>query len=392
MNRKLLSILISLLVLFGAGCTKNNDDQGQPNQEDEGTGLTISEPVVSEVVSDLKIEGDIKNIYYANEGNALISADKLYLYDVGTQNVVKESKEETFASENIWVIDSGYVAVRETVNSNNDGSMMMDGGFDFNITFYDYDLNAVSEFDLNQLFEEDDFVFSLDAISFSSTGNEVAYATYSGLYTYDFEKEAKTTVIDLESADAGGRAGIVNIEQIGFTKDDQRIAFKAQSFDVPLNPNKDSFDTCGIVNSDGSALSNRTFDNYICKELIAYNHLLLFAEDPMIASGRTLVMEPSGDQTKIHALIEKEESGNVWGSSEGSYFATSTPQKTGWAIRVYDAETGKLEAEQQVSSDGEALYMARNPVIKVMDDSKTVIVLLGATQEDIETKMFVTQF
>src|SRR5690606_27911623 len=175
------------------------------------------------------------------------------------------------------------------------------------------DLNTVSEFDLNQLFESDDTLISLEAISFSSTGTQVAYATYSGLYIYDFENETITKVIDLESADAKKRSGIVTIEQIGFTNENRSLAFKAQSFDIPAKPDKPSYDTCGVVNVDGSGLLNDTFDNYKCKKLTAYNHLLLFAEDPTAATGKTLVMEMPSRKTKTHPQVEQEESGNVWG-------------------------------------------------------------------------------
>ena len=232
MKHKRLAIIICLFVLFIVGCTKSNDNIGelndhQGNSNNEGKEITSSEShsTVPDVVSNLKLEGDIKNIYYANENKVLIAADKLYLYDLETGTVLKESTIEPFDSENIWVIDNGYVAVRERLSGNSNESMMTSGGFSYKAIFYDYDLNTVSEFDLNQLFEDDDMLMSLKAISFSSTGTQIAYATYSGLYIYDFEKQTKTKVIDLESIDYKERSGIVNIEQIGFTNDDKRIAF-----------------------------------------------------------------------------------------------------------------------------------------------------------------------
>lgn len=400
MNFKLLSIILSIFVLFTVGCSKSNDNSGHSNDnqkhsnnnEGEVIDSSTSQPTAPDVVADLKVEGDIKNIYYADGDKVLIAADKLYLYDAKTGDILKEAPKETFESENLWVIDSGYVAVRESSTSDHGESMMADGGFNFSILFYDHDLNTVSEFDLNELLEGDDMLMSTDTISFSASGTQIAYATDSGLYIYDFEKETKTTVIDLESEDAKARSGIVNIEQIGFTNEDKRIAFKAQSFDIPAEPDKPSFDTCGIVNIDGSELLNRTFDNYTCKELTSYSHLLLFAEDPTIATGRTLVMEMPSEKTKILDQIEREESGNIWGSNDGNYFATSTSNESGWTIRVYNTKTGELEAEQQLSIDGEERYMDRDPIIKIIDDSRTCIVLLGAKQDDIKTEMMVNQF
>lgn len=399
MNNRLLGIILSLLVLFIAGCTNSNE---HPRGEDDLQGHSRNEgkasdpkPSAPSVVADLKIEGDIKNIYYADKNKVLIAADKLYLYDPDTENVWKESTREKYERENVWVVDSGYVAVREYFGndqSESSQSMMTGGGSSYKVMFYDHDLNTVSEFDLNQLFEGDDTLMSLNSISFSTTGTQVAYATYSGLYIYDFKKKSKNTVIDLASGDIGDRSGIVNIEQIGFTHEDKSIAFKAQSFDVPIDPEKPSFDTCGIVHIDGSGLMNKTFDNYTCKKITAYHHHLLFTEDPTVSSGRTLVMDIPSNKTKIHKQVEKGESGNVWGSNDGGYFATSVPNKSGWKVRVYNTKTGELTAEQQVSSDGESRYMEHDPIIKVIDKTRTCIVLLGAIRDDIKTKMMVSQF
>src|SRR5690606_16318795 len=104
------------------------------------------------------------------------------------------------------------------------------------------------------------------------------------------------------------------------------------------------------------------------------NHLLLFAEDPTVATGKTLEMEMPSCKTKTHPQDEQEESGNDWGSNTGKYFATSTSHKNGWTIREYNMESGKIEAEQRVSSDGEERYMSHDPIIKVIDDSRTCIV------------------
>ena len=399
MNYKRLSMILSILVFFAVGCSKNNEHSGQSNDhqehsniEDEVIGTTTPKPTTPDDASELKLEGDIKNIYFADKDKVFIIADKLYLYDTETSEILQEVPQEEFLSQDFWVIDKGYVTVRKTSTSGNSGLMTTDGGFNFSVIFYNHDLTIVSEFDLNQLFEGDDMLISTDAISFSASGTQVAYATYSGLYIYDFEKETKTTVIDLESEDAKPRSGIVNIEQIGFTNEDTRIAFKAQSFNIPAEPDKPSFDTCGIVNTDGSELLNRTFDNFACRNLTAYNRLLLFAEDPTVVTGKALVMEMPSNQMKTHTLIEKAESGFISGSNSGRYFATPISHKSGWTVRVYNTETGKSEAEQQVSSDKNGLFMSHEPIIKLIDETRTCIVLLGSKRDDIETKILISQF
>ena len=80
------------------------------------------------------------------------------------------------------------------------------------------------------------------------------------------------------------------------------------------------------------------------------------------------------------------------GSDFGRYFATTLADRTGWKIRVYDTGTGKLEAEHRISHDGEAGYMANDPIVKIIDDKRIYMVLLGANQEGIQTKVIVSPF
>ncbi len=394
MSVKTLSIILGIFLFFTFGCTKSNDsaEGSNDNQGDSNNINEVIDVITPSVISDLKIEGDIKDIYYSDEDTILIAADKLYLYDIETGKVLNEVTRETFESENLWVIDSGYVAVRQSSSRINDASIMSNVNFNYEAIFYDGELNEVSDMNLNHLLEEDDMLVSTQAISFNTSGSQVAYATYSGIYIYDFEKEKKVMVIDLTSMDTKQRAGIVNIEQISFTDEDRRIAFKAQSFNVPAVPDEPSFDTCGTVNIDGSELMNQRFDNYTCKKLTSYDNLLLFAEDPSIATGRTLVMEMPSEKIKIFNQITRNESGNIWGSIEGGFFATSTLNDSGWTIRVYNTKTGELEAEQKLSNDGEERYLEHDPIIRVIDGSRTYIVLLGSKQDDITTKMMISKF
>lgn len=414
MRKKRLGTILALSVFLIAGCSQietSASSDGSAAASDPAilktslnnggkareTSSSSSSPVPLPLDLHLeKIQGDIKNIYYADGNQVFISADKLYLYNLDAGRVTAETPQGTFDQERYQAIKDGYVAVGgkvSTSNSNSSGSFLTtDGGIAYSAIFYDRKLNKKSEFRFNKLLKENEGILSLNAISFSADGNQAAFATNSGLYLYDFKTNKKTTVIDLNSKDGKAHSGVVTFEQIGFTNDEKKIAFKAQSFDIPAVQGKPSFDTCGTVNTDGSGMSNRKFDNYTCKELTTYNKLLLFAEDFTIPSGRVLVMEIPGGKTKIHALTEKGESGFISGSDSGRYFATSLSDKTGWKIRVYNTNTGKLEAEQRISSDGEALYMANDPIVKIVDDMRTYIVLLGSKQAKIKTKVVIKQF
>ncbi|MCG7437668.1 transcriptional regulator [Lysinibacillus fusiformis] len=391
MKNKILSIILAVFVLLTSGCINNNNFKIS-NHEKKVIDPNISILNEDKVVTNLKLQGDLKNIYYADGNKILILADKLYLYDLGAREVIAEAPKLLFNRENYWVIENGYAVVGETLISRNDKVRAVKGVRNYNCIFYDHNLNKVAEFDFNKLVGDNAIGLDMENISFSSDGTKVLYALTDGLYQYDFVKNKKSTIVNLKSNDYSERFGIVAFEQIDFTNYDKNIAFKAQSFDIPVLTDSSSFDSCGILNTNGSLLWNRgVFDDYKCKKITAYNDHILLAEDITIASGRLFVFEYPSDKMISHILLEKLESGSVSGSDFGKYFATSIPNNDSWIIRIYNTKTGKLESEQQVSSGGKE-YMAQDPIIKIIDDTKTCIMLFGSKRDDILTKMVVSQF
>ncbi len=355
---------------------------------------------VPNTVSNLNIEnlqGKIKNVYYADNGKILISSDKLYLYDIKAGKVSAESPKDTFVDENYWAIKSGYAVIGKLSDRNiteDDGFTTSNRTIKYKCIFYDRDLNKISDFNFNSLLDNDESIFNLsNGVSFSTDGNKVTYATRSGMYVYDFNKGKKSTILDFTSNDVTACHGIATVDQISFTNNNKSIAYKADSFDIPPIDGKPSFDTCGIVNIDGSGLLNQKFDNYNPKELIAYDKFLLFAEDIKTASGRLLIMNVSNGTTKIQSLTERVESGIIYGSDKGAYYATATLGKnSNWIVRIYQTQTAELETELSLPQEKESLYLANNPVIKIIDATKTLIVILGSKQSDIETKIQFYQF
>lgn len=394
MKAKYIFSVTILLLFFVVGCTnqeKEVDEENKVATPNQVVKKEDSSSLVSPPADDLKelkhIKGDIRNVHYARQGHVLISAESLYLYDVATENIIAEVAQEEANNEKIWTIEDGYVVIREVFN---DSTTMLGGTARYLGMFYNDELEVISEFDLQQLTDEEDLFLSLQEISFSQDGTKMSYATHLGLYLYDFQSENKTKLIDLKSEDVTARANISAFEQINFIRDETKIAFKAQT--LPTQLNQPSYDTCGIVDIDGANLSNQTFGDYTCKQLIAYNELLLLAEDPVVASGRLMTMAIKTGETTIHSLIEREESGTISGSEKGVYFATSTANDNDITIRIYQTEDGRLVGEQQVAVDEQGLYLAQIPIVRVLDDTKTVIILLGSKRDDIESKMIISHF
>ena len=395
MKSKLFYTLFIGLIFLVIGCTDDSKMNEEPltNEDEPLANEGETSPFIPSVdVSDLEIEGRIEQIYYAHDNNLIISADKLYLFDTKKGQILNAVPKEDFQEEKFSIIDNGYVAVRNKINSQSGNIMMTDGDITTEAVFYNKNLETVSQFDFNQLFENSNTFLLLDGITFSSDGKQMAYATSLGLYLYNFDTGNNSRIIDLASEDLKARSGIINFEKVSFTEDNQRLAFKGQSFDIPVTENSVSFDTCGIVNTNGSILMNEKYSSFNCKRLTAYNDVLLYTEDPSAASGKTLVMDIPSTESKVYNLKDKKESGNVFGSNTGEYFATSVITETGWIVRIYNMETGELEAEQQISNEGVTRYMEHDPIIFVMDDTRTFFVLLGSKQDDMETKLIANPF
>ncbi len=325
-----------------------------------------------------KITGKIKSMYYADENRALILADKLYLYDIGSGSVLYDTKKPDFDEE--------------VCRATKDGYAVMGWIFEGNATciLYDSKLNKTSEVRLDTLPGKEERMVSAQAMAVSHSGTNIAFATNKGLYLYDTKKKSKTKLIDLADTDAKKRFGLVIIEQIAFVKDDGIIAFKSQSFDVPAVVGKSSFDTYGSIRVDGSGLSVNRSNDYSVKEMTAYNSFVLWAEDFTVPSGRLMVLDMNSGKSTLIKTKTKKESGNVFGSDKGAYFATSSIDKGKVTVRVYDTKTGSVLLEKVVTS--ESRYAIREPQIHVFDKSKTCVVLLGNRQADVDTQCVVLGF
>lgn len=398
MKKTILSIGLCLMLLL-SGCAQKSDIPSETTSrplidQASQSGENAAVPVDVGQVDWSKIQGKLRGIYPAGGSKVLIFANQITLYDLAAGNIAAAASKEALSAVRCWTLDSGYAIAgkKEDKDSDNSLGFTVGGQPQFSMIFYDSSLKDRCELDLSRLMEDENTWFDTNAITVSSDGSQIVYATMTGLYLYDRQSDKRTTLIDLTPEDNKGRSGISTIEQIGFTNDGKSIAFKAQSFDVPAVTDKPSFDTIGAINTDGTGLVNQKIDGYAVKELSAYDSKLLIAEDFKTPDGRIMVMESKSGEKKIYDLTDKKEGGNIYGSDTGRYFASSVSNKTGWMIRVYDSETGKLVKEQDVSNDGQDAYGFNDPVIRVLDEAKVCFVLLGARQDMVDTKVEMISF
>lgn len=309
----------------------------------------------------------VKGIYSANAAKMFVWADKMYLYDLKTGLVTAETAVENVEELDCRAIQGGYAVIVRNKT----------GNLSYSCNFYDESLKLMDTVVLDQILGGD-LLIATELVGVSKDGKKLAAAGIDGLYLYDRKTKKVDRLIDFNATDEKGRQGIVGIEELEFAQQGNKIAFKAQSFSVPVKDNERSFDTCGWINVDGTCLMNKRITNYETKEITVYDNFLLLAEDFTCSSGRLMVMDMQTGAQKIHTLKTVKESGTVYGSDQGVYFATATLDDD-LKVRVYDTATGTLIKEETITVT-DPLYVARIPEIIISDHLKTCIVVLGNRQ------------
>ena len=400
MKKKLLTITLSLTLLL-AGCVQEDGaaapppstaaptistQESSPSQPEEKGPLALMDVSSTDWSG---IRGKIRGIHSAGNGKVLILADQLNLYDtVSGENITApvEALEAIYCR--CWAFDSGYVVAGFPSAPEDDG----DTAPQLRVIFYDTDLKKTSELDWSKLLDEGDEIITQQALDFSSDGSRMVYATLSGLYLYDLPQQKRSMLLDPTAEDRVSISRIAGVEQVGFTNGEKSVAFRATSLAVPAVPGQKSFDTIGMIHTDGSGFTNEKPNGYAAKKLIAYDSRLLIAEDFVTATGRIMTIDSKSGEENIFNLSDSKEGGNIYGSDNGRYFASSLQAQGGWTVRVYDAETGKQLKEQFVSNDGKEEYGYNDPIFCILDETRACVVYMGRRQTGVPTKVEVISF
>ncbi|TCO72163.1 hypothetical protein [Marinisporobacter balticus] len=405
--RKLFCSIAFVLILLLPGCTsmglvQSNTSVKAPDSNvlsqttfaSDNLSNTLSNQTIKNIDTS-KIQGKIKNVYYIEKNKILILADNLYLYDLFTGKVLNQTEKVDFDLEEYHVIDNGIAVIGISYDiSDEDGSSgfgISDGAFrdSYVINIYDLELNKLNEISINKLMGEDEFVGDTEQMSVSKDGRKIAFATLDGLFLYDINSKTKTTLVDLLDENRSKRSGLVGFDQVAFVQNDNIIAFKSKSLDVPPVYGKSSFDTYGTINIDGSGLLVKRSTNYSVKQLIPYNAFGFLAEDFTVPSGNLMVFDFNSGESKILKTKTQKESGTVFGSEDGQFFATSTFDKNNFEVRVYDAEKGSMVMEKVIDADPN---VACEPEVRVIDELRICIVLVANRQTDLSTQCLVFSF
>jgi hypothetical protein len=345
---------------------------------------------VSYTASDIPdgvISGKITNIFHSNMGSEiLIAADKIYLYDLSTSTVKAEGSHDSFMSEKFIPTDTGFARVIQKEPGSDRAAFPS-----ANVEFYDFSLGRTSTLNLSDLLGENEWVSAIDMVDVSRDGKRIAFSSSKTFAVYDVSSKEMTVLIDLSDMDTDSRYGLVQPTMLSFTPDGKAISFIASSFDVPVVMGKQSFDTYGIINIDGSGLLNKRDSTVSTNGVFAYDGFTLYTENNLpSSSGNVMVMNNASKQTSIFKLKTTKDSGNAYGSDGGKYFASATIETGGINVRVYSTADGSLVYEKFFAADSD--HTSRTPKVKVLDESKTIILILGRGSQTIDTVVEIDQF
>lgn len=380
MIRNLIGV-VCLACLLGTGCHRQAAQVSPlpppaPPQVYADAAREMAIPLaaghISPEIDTGKIQGDIENVSYAGDTTVLIEAGQLYLYDLSAGRVLSQAAKEPLQQPRYQPCGKGYAAI---------GNLR--GSMDGKIIFYDGALKKQSELSFSQLIGPGDILLS-DCVAVSPAGDTVAYWDQNGITVYSLAAKTKTLILNLRyDVPAPERAGILHISQLLYARDGRSLFFLSG---VESHGGQ-SIPAWGKINTDGTGLVNQTGSGFTPYEIAgSYDGFALFGESEWHRSGRVLALDAATGSPRFLPLATMEERA-VFGSDSGKYYATDALSQTDCTVRIYETATGQKVFERSIPHGGNPLYVARNPVVRILDQTRTCIVLMGNRQDGLETKV-----
>lgn len=313
--------------------------------------------------------GKLHSCAYAGNGTLLVLADKLYLYDTAAASVLAVT-EAPLRDFDVQIMNGGYL-----LSGMGDDGMMA--------YIYDHSLSLDKEIVVNELLAGD-FVVSEAGIAVSTDGKKLAIAAMSGLYLYDLESESLTTLLDLTQNAGTANLEIVMLNALAFARDNSQLVFYGDGISIPAVNDEDSFSIYGSIAVDGSNLKLTKPFNYAMEEMQSRANRLFFPQIFTQSNGSLLWINRQTGFSNILSYATSEEGSNgVYSSEQGNYVATAVLDGK-LTVRVYDVDSGELIVTK-VIEDSDPIYFNRIPMIYLLDDAKTAVVLLGGSIREIDT-------
>lgn len=391
-----ITIFITLVLsLTLAGCGANKNQPAPDTKLPESPGIQVTEMPSAESTNKVTIPAEsdtetifsgetfnpdtfsskIKGSFYASGNRLFVLSDQLYLYNTETDEIISSVSVEQ-SQFTVKSYDNGYLM---TVYEN--------GGL--TCILYDDMLQEKQRLILSEVVT-DNFIFP-DATAISPDGKQVAFAGIRGLYLYDVEKKSTNTLLNFESDTGINNNKIALMNHLVFTTDGESIIYAGLGNSIPMIDGEESFSIYGYISVDGNSQKLIKKDLYKIESLSVFGNTLILPQSFEKADGTILIADViTGKERLIRFDDTREGKDGVFCSSQGKYIATATLGK-GMTIRIYSTNTGELLHTQTISNNGQD-YFYRIPQILILDGSRTCIVMMGQSIDDIETLTTVFKF
>ncbi|MCM1161864.1 MAG: hypothetical protein NC412_11640 [Roseburia sp.] len=409
MKRK--CIIMLAVALFLTGCSSDNEQKVVTSEHTEERNITFEkeekkekeemnpETALRNLEDTLSQFEAVANIEYAGKDRLLVITDQMYLIDIASGAILAQVPDcnEVKGKIKVYGNDENIIIVGKEERESEDTFVFYDENDEEQprvlALYYDNQLNLLKKINIFEMFALNPFLATDVAVSMD--GKLAVYDdNLNGLYLCNPETKEKEEILcgkDEELVyDNKLQFRIGN--EIAFGENDDKIIFGAACLNYPVGDGEESIPGYGSVALDGKEL-------YVEKAADEYNIMNAFQEFAMISqdcgftspTGKVMKYSFSDNKTEVIQLKSKEESNNLFSSSEGNILAASEENgDKGWNIRFYHTDSGELMGEQAYNALSSESY--GHPRIYVFENQNIAVLYFGSLEENGKDVLSIMQF
>lgn len=408
MKRKIIIVLMVVCVLSGCGNdvkNKMSTETVQTTKEIKEKNTTGSEVEKGELDTDhlemtLSKFNNVINVAYVSEDKLLVVADKMYLIDINSGEIVAQNSECDYVNGEIKVYSDEkniIIVGKKNKDAGEEGVVFWDGDDEDApkqcVLYYDYQLNLVENINIYETFGLNPDFAQYIAVS-KSEKLAVYDDEYRQLYICDIDTKKKKKIFGKSNAELvyDNKIQFTISGGIEFVQNAERIVFKAECMEYPVEDGANDFSGIGSVTLDGKEYYvTKAGDEYT--ELESFNNYAILSQDCGFTSptGEVIKYIFDTDSAEIISLKTNGESESLYCSKSGNILSTS--EKSGdndWNIRFYNAKSGEVIEDKLYNELSSGNY--REPQIYVFEEFSIALLFFGSEDENSKDKFAVIQF
>ncbi len=322
-------------------------------------------------------------MWSGSQGEVLLLAKKLHIYDVTTNSITATSDTDLpeFRDVAVHKISSGYALLGNTFSSNQGTGMSTTNQSGYVCYLYDKTL------DVTRIISIPNFYAGTSNITISPDGTNIYYFSFStgSIVKLNIASGQTTTIIKFDDSILGN---IVSIQSLTVSEDGSKLIFIGQSMTAT-----ESVPCYGAISMDGNIITNKQYSGYqVSDEGVLGGNTFLLLEDSRSYTGRLLMMDVNSyKETMLKLTSTNEANGRTVISENGKYFATGELKSNEYIIRVYQTSNGTL-LNTTTLNDGNLEYFFRGSSIVICEETRFCTVSLGNWHTEIDTKLYTFGF